>query len=158
MVLAIRCCARFTSSGKEYFLQIRSVSNTASGPAICSGGSIHEAFAVSGGFALAGSPVAWDWPLDNGATIIEPGRDYNVIFHGLFHLRRYAYQLKLMASIDGFNPATAATHSWQVRMPHGNAQAITQWAAEQHPPHNLTAHPLETKEIPNWLGFNVRVI
>jgi len=70
--------------------------------------------------------VAWDWPKDSGATIIEPGRDYTVIFHGLFHLWRFAYQLKLIASIDGFNPATAATHSGalQTCREHGSARSI----------------------------------
>lgn len=137
--------------GSEYHLQISSLTNDFT----CdpSTGVIAGVFATSPGFAMASMTTAsWGWP--NAASIderIQLGGTETVVFHGLYHQRRYAYELKLMASIDGFNPATAVTHSWQVRMPHRNAQAISAWA-EAHD-HNLTAHPLETKDVPNWLGF-----
>ena len=57
-----------------------------------------------------------------------------------------------MATIDDFNSATLATHSWRQYMVHGNSQARITWAAEQHPP--VDPNTLETKEVPNWLGFS----
>lgn len=137
--------------GFEYHLQISSVANAFTCDS--STGVIAGVFATSPGFAMNSMATAsWGWP--NAATIDERiplGGAETVVFHGLYHQRRYAYDLKLMASIDGFNPATATTHSWQVRMPHGNTRAISSWA-DAHG-HNLTAHPLETKDVPNWLGF-----
>ena len=135
----------------EYHLQISGLQNDFS----CdpSTGVIAGVFATSPGFTMASMATAsWGWP--NAATIndrVPLGGAKTIVFHGLYHQRRFAYELKLMASIDNFNAATAATHSWQARMPHGNSQALSAWA-DAHD-HNLTAHPMEVKGIPNWLGF-----
>ena len=57
-----------------------------------------------------------------------------------------------MATIDDFNSATLATHSWRQYMIHGNSQAIATWAAAQTP--QVDPSTLETKDVPNWLGFS----
>ena len=62
------------------------------------------------------------------------------------------YQVRLMATIDDFNSATLATHSWRQYMIHGNSQAIATWAAAQSP--QVDPSTLETKDVPNWLGFS----
>ena len=40
-----------------------------------------------------GSPVVWEWPGSDG-VVIAPGDEQTVVFHGLHHQRRFAYQVR----------------------------------------------------------------
>lgn len=103
-------------------------------------------------FTLQPSTVGWSWPLATGVTL-EPGQVYTISVGNLFNGRRLGVVLDLFASIDNFNTETGDTHSWKVRMQGNHTESIESWAAAQSPQWNLTAHPRELKQIPNWLGY-----
>ena len=69
------------------------VSEVVTDDATCISGSYSTTFAMTTGFQLYSSPVVWEWPGSDG-VVIAPGDEQTVVFHGLHHQRRFAYQVK----------------------------------------------------------------
>ena len=69
------------------------VSEVVTDDATCISGSYSTTFAMTTGFQLYSSPVVWEWPGSDG-VVIAPGDEQTVVFHGLHHQRRFAYQVR----------------------------------------------------------------